>query len=180
MEKKINIVFVKAVIIICIIFSPVLVLASENKVEVNANVSAEGYVIHSAEAQFKSLKNWYEYKSPQFTTNVTNTGNINFTPLGRINIKNWFGKDIDSVKFNPARLSLDPNNSIKFNNTIFSNHFLGLLGFGKYHAVLTLNYGGGAPTILDAYYWLIPWKIILVVPAAIALIILYLKRKLRK
>lgn len=155
-------------------------MSSENQVQVNANVSAEGYVIHSAEAQFKSLKNWYEYKSPQFTTNVTNTGNINFTPLGRINIKNWFDEDIDSVKFNPARLSIDPDNSIKFNNAIFSNNFLGLLGFGKYHAVLTLNYGGSAPEMLDAYYWVISWKIVFIVLAPIALIILYLKRKHKK
>lgn len=162
------------------VVTPIFAIDKTEEITVSANVSSEGYLIHSANANFDSTKKWYEYKNPQFITTIINTGNIDFVPTGRIITKNWFGKQIDSVKVNTSGFPIKPGKTEQFENIILSvskNHSIAkpqfaLIGFGKYTATLTLNYGGSAPIVLDVYYWIIPWRIILYsVLAAIAIFV---------
>jgi hypothetical protein len=109
------------------------------------------------------------YNAPfdiEFTARVQNRSNVHIKPAGFISITNFFDKEIIRLDFNEKGSNILPDSFRKYRN-----NWQGTKGFGRYKASLVLSYGtattlGGAgmQSMTSAnYFWIIPWKTILLV-----------------
>ncbi len=138
-----------------------------------------------------------------FSYELENVGNRLVAPSGEIRIYDRRGREVASIPINDTRMNTDENPSLiaTGENKKFASNWSGpeksssfsMLanvasalgvggGFGKYKAVLDLEYGAGGKTLQDTvFFWIIPWKQIAVIFVgflifAIALIVLLHKR----
>jgi len=163
------------VLIIFLLWGSVFVVAGA--VSKSDNVSSTGLVLEGFPrmsgdvVNFTTKKRINEYKSVTFLTTFINNGSSNLRPIGEIKIKNWFGNEIDTVKFNQFGALSKVGETTEFDDIYFKDGSFSFLGSGKYTATLTLSYGPGEPIVRTVNFWIIPWKIII---AGILSIILYL------
>ena len=132
--------------------------------------------------EFSTPKDFFENGPVPFTVRVNNTGNVHVQPKGVIEIKNTFGKTVatfpvneDSANVLPQsiRAFLDGENNINWNPSG--------LTIGKFTATMTLAYGDPAKNLTDTVsFWIVPWKILLVLLLAIIITILLLVLIMKK
>lgn len=120
-------------------------------------------------------------------TRLKNTGDIHVAPIGRITIKNIFGKKVHEFEFNQPdslgnRALVLPDSTRKYNNELKGKKW-----FGRYTIEANFGYGtGGGGTLQGkANFWYIPtlalYLIIALVLAAVAAVYwLIRKHKARK
>jgi hypothetical protein len=107
----------------------------------------------------------------KFLTRLENIGNVHIKPYGMIEVYDMFGEKKGSFRVNDKQANILPKSLRKFDS-----EWSGKWGFGKYKADLVLSYGtpasegGEGKKTLDsiAYFWIIPWKIL--IPSIIGLI----------
>lgn len=120
----------------------------------------------------------YRYDDPKvtFKTVFKNTGNVMLEPYGKITIYNMFGKQRKVLEIKPFRTLRD---SIRENQTEWSEKFL----FGRYKAILALSPGyESQPETATIYFWVLPWKLLLLALGtliAIILIIIFIRRNVK-
>jgi hypothetical protein len=115
-------------------------------------------------------------------TRLKNTGDIHVKPFGRVQVKNTFGKIVESYELNNVepRANVLPDSTRKFNNDLKNKKW-----FGRYTIEANIGYSQGSGDLItaSAVFWYIPtWALIVLAlfVLAIALGVYFLVRKLRK
>ncbi len=138
----------------------------------NAQTSAK-FVEFSANVNGK--KGTFFEKGPVgFIERIQNTGNVHFKPIGTVRVTDWRGKEVQVLSVNPTGGNVLPNSIRKFSQTMDSKKHL----FGKYKADANVQYAGknlhGVIT-----FWVIPFKTIAIVVAALILLFIIIRTLLR-
>lgn len=125
---------------------------------------------------FKTNKAFYTKNKVNLTTRISNLGNVHFKPKGKITIKSFSGKTIETLPFNEQNGNVLPNSTRKFENIWEKKGFL----MGRFIADLDLVYGENEKSLQGKIsFWIIPlWIIIIAV--LILILILFLLWKWRK
>lgn len=115
-----------------------------------------------------SAGSFYEQGPVTFEITSANTGNVHVDPYGTIEIKDTFGRIIDTREIDPwfVMPKSERSREIKWNGSFL---------FGKYTAILTMN--RGYQDIVDTKsisFWILPWKIITIGLIALVLFIWFL------
>lgn len=89
-----------------------------------------------------------------FKYQVQNIGNQELKPSGEIAIFNRRGEEIASVDVNKDGKVVTPDQM-----TQLASVWSGVTGFGRFKALLTVQYGSQTAAVTDTvYFWVIPWK----------------------
>ena len=98
-----------------------------------------------------------------FKYRVQNIGNQELQPTGEIRIYNRKGEEVASVDVNKSGKTVDPDKEAQL-----ASVWSGADGFGKFKALLTVNYGKGQTAAVQdtVFFWIIPWKQLLGLIAA--------------
>ncbi len=113
---------------------------------------------------FKIEKNFYEKGPISFELLFENNGNVYLVPYGIIEIKNFLRTKVSEIELNPWFVM---PSSLRLRDIQWKK-----LMFGRYTANIKVN--RGYQDIIDEksiVFWVIPWKIILVVLVILAVII---------
>ncbi len=128
-------------------------------------VTIPGYINQKASVQSFTAPKFSEFGPIDFKATVKNSSDIHIQPKGAITIKNWFGKEIDKLQL--TEINIFPYTTRDFANTLNKKWL-----FGRYHANFGAYYGT-AGGLLDAnlFFWVIPWRLIILIVAAIAIVV---------
>lgn len=125
---------------------------------------------------FSTPRNFYEYPPVDFVVRVENAGNVHVIPKGNVEIKDTFGRKVATLNVNGKNGNVLPESIRRFDKES-DNLTWNPGGFtvGRYTANLLLTYGDSGKQITGSLtFWVIPWKILLVVALAIIILILLL------
>jgi hypothetical protein len=94
---------------------------------------------------------------------MENRGNGHIKPIGSITVTNMVGSEVASMQVNEMGGNILPGTVRRFQNE-WNDQF----GFGRYEALLTLNFGtppnqggmGIQNTTATTNFWIIPWKLV--------------------
>lgn len=91
---------------------------------------------------------------------LENSGDRSLLPIGRILIYNRKGEEVSVISLNPEAISIEPQTSKNFKAVWRDGK-----DFGKYKAILNIEYGNGKhKTLYDViFFWVIPWQKLLVI-----------------
>jgi hypothetical protein len=129
-------------------------------------ITIPGPITEKAQVKLFSAPSFLEFGPVNFRTIITNLSDIHIAPVGAINIKNWFGGMTASLPL--TNTNIFPMTSREFQNTL-SNKWL----FGRYKATLEAGYGTTGQALTAALiFWVIPWKLLVLVVAAVIIAIL--------
>lgn len=106
----------------------------------------------------------FESQPVDFVLRVKNEGNLHEQPVGQATVKDMFGNNIGLVNINLERNNVLPASTRKFtgtlDNAVLGDRFL----FGRYTADLVVSYGAnGQKAITTVAFWVLPWKLIIVI-----------------
>lgn len=121
----------------------------------------------------KSIPHSPSHLPVEFSTNISNTGNVHIQPEGRLRITNMFGNTVAAYPMNPTEGRILPGGRRTFHMS-WENKApgkTGLLsglreefrnfGFGRYRAELTVTVDTNTQTIVkDVWVW--PWRMMFV------------------
>jgi len=129
----------------------------------------------------------FDYTDKKFITKVSNNGNVIYRePSGTIEITGFGTKN--TIQFNPEKLDIYPNSTRKFTNiwqdenypkdNLLSQIFYEFsnLRIGKYQAELILINETGKPINGIVDFWIIPWKIIIIIVLFLTSVVLIIKK----
>ena len=105
-------------------------------------------------------------KRPQgFEIAFKNTGNVHLVPYGTITITNIFGRTVDTL---PVDAYFVLPESTRYREILWQDGF----SLGRYTAHLSLNKGfGDTFDGVDYVFWVLPWKILIIAFAGLALLV---------
>lgn len=110
-------------------------------------------------------KAFYESKPKGFEILFKNTGNVHLVPHGQITIKNILGRDVGSI---PVDAYFSMPDSIRYREVLWDEG----TGLGRYTANLSLYPGyGSLNQEMSLSFWIIPWKILIIVFVGLILLI---------
>jgi len=131
-------------------------------------ITIEGPVTYNAQVtEFSTPKAIFEYGPVPFTARIRNLSTVHIKPLLEIDIRNTIGLLGDSETVHIKQQNILPQAQRKF-----EGEFGGKWHFGRYTATLSGLYGDGQNLSYTLFFWILPWKIILAVVLAIAIIVL--------
>lgn len=108
----------------------------------------------------------------QFTERIQNSGNVHEQPVGQILITDMFNKPAVNVNVNLEGKNVLPGSIRKFEQPLDSSAVGDRILFGPYTATLTMKYGDGKTVTEKLTFWIIPWKLILLIVGAIIILII--------
>jgi hypothetical protein len=108
---------------------------------------------------FMSRELFFASPDVSFSYDLENIGNKDLTPTGEVRIFDRRGHELGSVPVNTEGIAIAPNEMGQI-----ASSWTATKGFGKYKALLDIEYGRSqVGTVNDTiYFWVIPWKSILV------------------
>jgi hypothetical protein len=116
-----------------------------------------------------SAPRFLEYGPVNFKTIVNNLSDIHISPIGQITIKNILG-------LTTATLDLDRTNIFPYTSREFQNVLNKKWLFGRFQATLNAGYGTtGQALIASLFFWVIPWKLIILLIASLIIIFVIVK-----
>ncbi len=130
------------------------------------NIEVEENIIEKAEIQkFRPEKDIFFLLPVRFILEIKNIGNKAVNTRGSIHIYNKLGKEIGTIELEEKTIS--PDNTAQFRPSWKEKG-----GFGKYKAILFIEYGEqSTQTLQDTiYFWIFPLQFL----AALILLILFL------
>lgn len=140
-------------------------------VRVNGDAKESAFI-----KEFSANGSFFETPPVDFIARIENTGTIHVRPKGIITIKDTFGRKIDTLNVNDKDGAVLPESIRKFdkgNSDLTWNP--GGFTIGKYTATLLLNYGDPSKQLTQTVsFWVIPWKILIVVGVGALILILLL------
>lgn len=117
-----------------------------------------------------------------FSYELKNTGNRPLTPTGEIRIYNRRGGEVAVIEVNQEGTTLEPNTTLQLaglwqgstTSRTFANIGQGAKEFGRYKALLSLEYGAKQRGTLQdtVFFWITPWRQVLIIFGGLALIII--------
>jgi len=138
-------------------------------------ITVPGNVKESAIIKDFLAPSFSEYGPINFKTIINNLSDVHIAPAGTINVTNWFGGRTTNIAFDTANIF--PLTSRSF-TSVLNKKWL----FGRYTAKLNLAYGQTGQALSTALvFWVIPWRLLILIIAAIAtisaLIILFTQKE---
>jgi hypothetical protein len=137
-------------------------------------LTIEGLVKESARVAAFSAPALLEFGPVELLTEIRNLGNLHLAPRAIIKIRNLLGKEVFSSPLD--NLNIFPGTARIYKNSWEQKWLL-----GRYTASLTGYYGqNNAPLSAQAIFWVIPYRLILIILLALAIItvaLIYLKKK---
>jgi hypothetical protein len=137
-------------------------------------ITVPGDIKEDARVTKLDIPPFSEYGPIAIQTEIENFSDIHVNPAGAIQIYNWFGRPSDT-------LILDRYNIFPYTSRVYENLLNRKWLFGRYKAQLQASYGStGQALLATVFFWVIPWKLILIALLAITTIIvliLLLKKK---
>jgi hypothetical protein len=128
-------------------------------------ITIPGDIKQNAIVQKFSAPSFSEFGPVDFSTTIKNSSDIHIQPVGAITIKNWFGGKT-------AQINLEPTNIFPYTTRDFQNTLNKKWLFGRYSANLQAVYGtAGGLITATLFFWVIPWRLLILVTAAIAIIV---------
>ncbi len=128
-------------------------------------VTIPGDINQKAIVQSFSAPKFSEFGPIDFKATVKNSSDIHIQPVGAITIKNWLGGKT-------AQLALENTNIFPYTTRDFQNTLNKKWLFGRYRADFNAIYGtAGGLITATIFFWVIPWRLIILITAAIAIII---------
>ena len=107
-----------------------------------------------------------------FTQRIKNEGNVHEQPIGRILVTDLFGRPTVNLNVNLEGRNVLPGTVRKFEVPLDKAAIGDRTLIGPYTATLTVKYGSSEKTVTEVItFWIIPWKMILLVILIIALLI---------
>lgn len=129
-------------------------------------LKVSGPISESASVVKFKVPSFSEYGPIIITTEIKNSGDYHITPVGLVTIKNMFGKEISSEEL--AETNIFPGVSRVFTNELGKKWMI-----GKYTATLSATYGDSGQSLTAAKnFWVLPWKLALIIILGISIIIL--------
>ena len=128
-------------------------------------VTVPGDINQKATIQSFTVPGFSEFGPIDFKATIKNSSDIHIQPVGAITIKNWFGGKT-------AQLNLDSTNIFPYTSRDFQNTLNKKWLFGRYKATLQTVYGTAGDLITaNIFFWIIPWRLLILIVAAIAIIV---------
>jgi hypothetical protein len=119
-----------------------------------------------------------DFTAPKFSefgpidlkTNIQNLSDIHIKPAGNIAITNMFGLKTAHLQFNEKEINIFPGKIREFENQLNKKWL-----FGRYKAELNAVYGtAGGVAMATIFFWVIPWRLLILAGTAIVVIIIIL------
>jgi len=140
-------------------------------------LTVSGDINEDAFVKRMDIPKFSEYGPIDIATEIENLSDVHIKPLATVRVYNLLNRLSTSLKL--EELNIFPGKSRLYQNT-WQRKWL----FGRYKAVLDGTYGNQGQTLLaTAYFWVVPWKIILIallVSILTILLIAYFKKKREK
>lgn len=112
--------------------------------------------------------NLFESGPVDFLVRLTNNGNVHEQPAGQIAVTDMFGKKIASVNINLPPRNILPQSTRRFQSALDKSVIGNKKLFGRYTAKLTVTYANNKKTTTSTLkFWVIPYKLIAIVIAAL-------------
>lgn len=133
--------------------------------------------------EFGTDKTSYNYLPANFALRFENTGNVHLKPAGTIEIHNMWGTKVASMTVNENLANVLPDSIRKF-EAVWQKEALPVgasewqkerqnSAWGKYTAVVTLNYGAGGSVVqAKTSFWVFPWRVALFYLVLLVIIVL--------
>jgi hypothetical protein len=137
-----------------------------------------GDIVENATVKsFAAEKKFYEYGPATILTQIGNLSDSHIRPQGTIAVKNLIGQTIETV--NLMEHNIFPEAARDYTNTVGKKYM-----FGMYTAELRATYGTNNNLTLfaEATFFVLPWKIVLIVTliiVAVILLVIFLRRRKR-
>lgn len=155
-----------------ILFTPAIVTEDvvgpliENKVGNLVKLTVSGDIEESAEIVKFEAPYFSEYGPIPLKMEVLNDGNTHVSVQGNVIIKNTIGKEV-------ASWDIQSGNVFPTAVRLWETEWQGKWRFGIYKAEAVLTYGSeGKEITAEVFFWIIPWKVVLVVVAVIIFLII--------
>ncbi len=116
--------------------------------------------------EFSTDKKFYEYGPVDFTTRILNQSTVHIKPALEVQIRNTLGLEEEQ------NVKLRLQNILPQATRRYEAQMGGKWHIGRYAANLTGTYGNGRQLNYTIYFWIMPWKIIIAILLALAIIIL--------
>lgn len=118
---------------------------------------------------------FFENSPITFVTRIKNDGNIHLKPTGSIDVHDMFGNLVSTLSVNADKSNILPNSIRRFESTLSKAWMI-----GRYRANLALGYGTTGQAITNTiYFWVVPYKLIIVVIFVLATLIFILVRLIK-
>jgi hypothetical protein len=128
-------------------------------------ITIPGEITQKASIQSFSAPKFSEFGPIDFKTTIKNSSDIHIKPKGAITVNNWFNKEIGKLQI--TETNIFPNITRDFSN-ILDKRWL----FGRYKANFQAYYGTvNEPISATLFFWVIPWRLIILIASAIAIIV---------
>jgi hypothetical protein len=126
-------------------------------------INIPGKVKMDAAVKSFTAPKFSEYGPIDFKATIKNMSDIHITPAGGITITNMLGGKT-------ASLALEETNIFPYTTRDFENTLNKKWLFGRYTASLTADYKGSNPAVASLVFWVIPWRFLILLVAAVAII----------
>jgi len=129
-------------------------------------ITIPGDITQNAVIKNFSADKFFEFGPIDFATTIQNLSDIHIKPAGNITVTNMIGMK-SFIQFNKDGNNIFPGKTRDFENQLNKKWL-----FGRYKAELKAAYGnaGGVATA-TVFFWVIPWRFLILVGTAIAVII---------
>ena len=128
-------------------------------------VTVPGDINQEASVKSFTAPKFSEFGPIDFKATVKNTSDVHILPKGAITVKNLFGKEIDKLQL--IETNIFPYTTRDFSNTLNKKWL-----FGRYHANFEAYYGtAGGLIAANLFFWVIPWRLLILIVAGIAIVI---------
>lgn len=105
---------------------------------------------------FTSKELFFTTPEVKFTYDLENIGNKDLVPSGEVRIYDRKGKEVGAIPANVEQTSISPNEVGQI-----ASAWTAAGKFGRYKALLDIEYGSQLGTVNDTiYFWIVPWKTI--------------------
>jgi len=129
-------------------------------------ITIPGDIKQNAVVKNFSADKFFEFGPVDFATTIQNLSDIHIKPAGNITVTNMIGMK-SFIQFNKDGNNIFPGKTRDFENQLNKKWL-----FGRYKAELNAAYGtaGGIATA-TVFFWVIPWRFLILVGTAVAVII---------
>jgi hypothetical protein len=142
---------------------------------VNGAVSDKLSLVEFSTRQNALKKTFFEAGPVNFVVRLKNAGTVHEKPQGTISVYNMLGKKVGAVAVNGNGGNVLPDSIRKFSSTLGSTKL-----FGRYTAKLNLTFAGSKKLEGQLAFWVVPWKLILLVMLVLAVLVYIGRIALRK
>ena len=129
-----------------------------------------------AKGLIRTKTNFFETGPVGFLVRLRNSGTVHEKGTGGITVTDTFGNNVATVAVNEKGGNVLPDSVRRFEQSLAKKNL-----FGRYNAKLSLTYLGGQKKIdSTTSFWVIPWKLILIVIITLVILFFGLKYALGK